>query len=877
MTKKIIIALALIGLVSTIGFLGYSKYVELSTTKANALQAIPTNAALIIKSENWTKSWSELENSALWKQITKGEKWGALKVDLNKTERTILQSESLKKLLKKQEVYLSLHSSTQDYDLLLASSFSTPDVLQLLTKNFIKEDLINREYDGVSIYQLANSNWSFCIHHGIVFFSSSPLLVEHSIRQLNNKLSLLENLSFQKVQKTESNFADAHIYINYTELSKLLGENSTINSSAKKQMRRWAEWAELDLKVKENTLLLSGFTLAQDSSANFLNALNGQVPQNILMDAVLPSNTQTMGILGISDFRAYYEKYKEFLAKHNNLYEHNKWLQERNASYNINLENTFAAFIGNELGHISTFTASGNTEHFTLIKAIEESVSMLSHLNESITENPYTETHRGFELKQLHIPNALPKLLGPLFNKTSENYFSWVDGYLVFANSPTGLKTFLNNYLSRKTLANNIYYQNYTEHISAKCNYLFYTNPALGNWSENLSGDWKDYVVQEDWSHINAFAYQLSANSELLYNNTVLHYEPNMRDESQLLWSVSLGSTFNMQPQFITNHYTKLKEVLVQDDAHILHLISTSGKEIWKRKLGGKILGKIHQIDYYKNNKLQVLFNTADSLYLLDRNGNNVDDFPVKLESRATAGHTLLDYDSSRKYRILIPSEDKMVYNYNKEGDLVKGWKFKSMPERISQPLQYHLQNGKDYIYAIDNAGNGKIVGRSGKQRIDLGTLPLADAFYIDQQHGYVYTTDAHANVWLTDLKGNQTKIKTNTLANPHYFVAANINKDELTELMIAESSFHCYQLEAELFSADIQAEQAPSLFRFDNETVIGMNNGDNIYLLKSNGNLYPGMPLYGQGLFNCTDTDKDGRLNLVVGSGDLLYNYSLE
>jgi hypothetical protein len=332
-----------------------------------------------------------------------------------------------------------------------------------------------------------------------------------------------------------------------------------------------------------------------------------------------------------------------------------------------------------------------------------------------------------------------------------------------------------------------------------------------------------------------------------------------------------------MQPQFITNHYTKLKEVLVQDDAHILHLISTSGKENWKRKLGGKILGESHQIDYYKNNKLQVLFNTADSLYLLDRNGNNVEDFPVKLESRATTGHTLLDYDNSRKYRILIPSEDKMVYNYDKAGDLVRGWRFTKMPERITQPLQYHKQNGKDYIYAIDNAGNGKIVGRSGKQRIGLGTLPLADAFYIDQQHGYVYTTDAQANVWLTDLKGNQTKIKTNALTNPHYFVAANINKDELTELMIAENSLHCYQLEAELFSADIQAEQVPALFHFNDETLIGANNGDNIYLLKSNGSLYPGMPLYGQGAFNCTDTDKDGRLNLVVGSGDLLYNYSLE
>ena len=77
--------------------------------------------------------------------------------------------------------------------------------------------------------------------------------------------------------------------------------------------------------------------------------------------------------------------------------------------------------------------------------------------------------------------------------------------------------------------------------------------------------NFQDLVNLEDWSNIIAFAYQLTTNNELFYNSAVLHYEPNIRDESQLLWSVSLGNTFSMQPQFITNHYTKLQEVLVQN------------------------------------------------------------------------------------------------------------------------------------------------------------------------------------------------------------------------------------------------------------------------------------------------------------------------
>ena len=876
MKKKLVVGLTLFGLIGIIAYLGYSKYMEFIKKTANPLQAIPTNAAVIVKSDNWRKSWSELEASAIWQQISKNDKWKNIKSDIANTQNTIETSENLKKLLAKQVVYLSIHSTTQDFDILISTAFARENPLDLLKTHFLTQKLNSKNYDGVVLYELENG-WSFCIHQGIVFFGSSHLLVENSIRQLNNKLSLLNDPIFTKVQQTESTFANTHLYLNYTEFSKLLKQNVVLDKKQEQQIERWAEWAELDLKTKDNSLIFSGFTLAQDSSNNFLNTLSGQKPQTIVMDAILPSNTKKMGVLGINDFRSFYEKYTDFLAKHNNLYEHNKWIQERDKDYGIHLENTFAAIIGNELGYISTFASSGNSENYVVIQSNSEAVELLRHLNKNITKNPYNNTHRGIEIYKLHIPNILQRVLGNLFSAVNENYFCWIDGYLVFANSPTALKTFINSNLSRKTLTHNIYYQNYTESISSKCNYLFYSNPSLNNWNSDLYKNFQDWVNVEDWSNINAFAYQLTTNNELFYNSVVLHYEPNMRDESQLLWSVSLGNTFSMQPQFITNHYTKLQEILVQDDGHQLHLISTSGKTLWNKKLGGKIIGKINQIDFYKNKKLQLIFNTADSLYVLDRNGNNVENFPRRLESRASTGHTLLDYDNNRKYRILIPAEDNKVYNYDKNGEIVKGWKFEKMPERITQEVQYHLYKSKDFIYVVDKAGNAKIVGRNGKQRIGLGTIPLADTYHIDKKYGYVYSTDAQANVWLTDLEAKQSKIKSNNLTNSHHFIAQNINEDELTELIISEEKISCYQLEKEVFDYAITSEHTPHVFNLNGQHYIGLTQGENCYLLKSNGNLYPGMPLYGQGAFNCTDTDKDGQLNLVIGSGDLLYNYSLE
>ena len=99
MKKKLVVGLTLFGLIGIIAYLGYSKYMEITKSTANPLQAIPNNAAVIVKSDNWRKSWSELEACAIWQQISKNDKWQYLKSDIANTQNIIETSEDLKKLL----------------------------------------------------------------------------------------------------------------------------------------------------------------------------------------------------------------------------------------------------------------------------------------------------------------------------------------------------------------------------------------------------------------------------------------------------------------------------------------------------------------------------------------------------------------------------------------------------------------------------------------------------------------------------------------------------------------------------------------------------------------------------------------------------------
>ena len=109
-------------------------------------------------------------------------------------------------------------------------------------------------------------------------------------------------------------------------------------------------------------------------------------------------------------------------------------------------------------------------------------------------------------------------------------------------------------------------------------------------------------------------------------------------------------------------------------------------------------MGGVSQIDFYKNKKLQLLFNTENKLYIIDRLGRFVKDFPISLPVKATNPHALFDYNKNRDYRILIAGEDEIVYNLKKDGNKVKGWKYKGKNGLIKSKLSHFTVQGKDYI-----------------------------------------------------------------------------------------------------------------------------------------------------------------------------------
>ena len=130
----------------------------------------------------------------------------------------------------------------------------------------------------------------------------------------------------------------------------------------------------------------------------------------------------------------------------------------------------------------------------------------------------------------------------------------------------------------------------------------------------------------------------------------------------KLLWKVKLDADPAVRPFFFQNHNTGATEIFIQDQKNNIYLISASGKILWKAAIRERITGDIFMIDYYRNGKYQLLFNGKDYLHLIDRNGNYVDKYPVKLRSPASNTLAVFDYENNKDYRLFIAGEDKKIY-----------------------------------------------------------------------------------------------------------------------------------------------------------------------------------------------------------------------
>ena len=177
----------------------------------------------------------------------------------------------------------------------------------------------------------------------------------------------------------------------------------------------------------------------------------------------------------------------------------------------------------------------------------------------------------------------------------------------------------------------------------------------------------------------------------------------------------SFKNNISSKPHIIFSHVDNKPEVILQDEKNFIYHLSNSLKPIWSDSIE-KIISKVFTIDYYKNNKKQILFASSDKIYGYDRKGNRLTGFPFQNPSESPITHlNIIDYDKSKRYRIISSHDNGEIYFYDKSGNILKGWNPLSMNDNLVQAPIHKRVRGKDYIIIVLRDGNIYVKNRRGE------------------------------------------------------------------------------------------------------------------------------------------------------------------
>ncbi len=707
-----------------------------------------------------------------------------------------------------------------------------------ITKNI---ETIN--YSEKTIYKITSKGKTFYAtrQDSILVASSSQLLIENAIRIQANPLPIDKDL--QKVFEVSGADNALSILVNGKKLQHI--HNSLLPSTTLNSLDDFSGWAALDATIDQNAIHLDGIAIEKDSLYSTIGIFDNTVPQENRIAKVSPVTAKGFISFTYDDF--------EVLKKNLSI------AQDRE------LED-----IPNDLDEV----LSGVSE-IGFIFMEKEDVLVLTSLDSETASKGLggnkVDTYRSIPIYTYQNTDSFSQILNPLVKNFEAKYYFIYDAFVVLASSTSALRDIIANIQNQTLISKQEYYKNTVKDLSDNSSIL--VAGSIKNIKQYIS-EHVDENHTEQWNNLQDKGYQIGI-LQVIKENDFAHIHGVLQKSvakgaatsvTQVA-STTLEKKALTKPILVKNHRTKGMDIAIQDIENNLYLISDKGAIFWKKKIDGEILGDIQQIDIYNNGRFQLLFNTASTLYLVDRDGKDVAPYPKKFEKNITQPLALFDYDKSKRYRIVI-TQGNQVQMLDAEGKAVTGFGFKGTETSLIIPPKHIRIGTKDYILLAEENGTLSILDRLGRARVDVkNKIDFSKNEWYQYQDKFTSITKDGKLIQI-DQNGGAVSQNLN-LGKDNSLVATNKTLVTFSENKLS--------IKGRTLELDFGVYTAPKLYYINNKIYITITDiqAKKVYLYDSNAELFPNFPVYGSSVLSLGNMDKDANLEFVVQgeeNGILIY-----
>ena len=633
----------------------------------------------------------------------------------------------------------------------------------------------------------------------------------------------------------------------FARLQKTLGQNVKAHLYYKDPNG----WVLLDVLPEDHALVMNGYALANDSTSAW-RPLKYQRPVKNSVVNILPSDTRYMHHYGMSDYASYWESFRN-----------PDKVKAFNKKYNTDVENKLLASLSEVC--LAKF-GKNNREMFVgrmndpsaVIKFMERLASKMGVNN--------TLNCQGYALYDLGKNSFVPDVFGDEFQPMKRCCYAIVDQYLVMAPTMETLQEVIACYRSGRTLDLNEGFRSFQQKMLESAN-----------------------ITHFEMNDGRTLAVQLASSKDLVYTNICLSHGKEAPSENHVRWKANLEAPLQGKPYLVENANTSNCNVVAFDQNNIMYLIDSEGTILWKRLMDEAPMSEVFTVDGLNNGQLQFLFNTAHAIYLIDCDGNNVGNYPVRLPFEAANGLSVFDYQGNRDYRILLCGIDRLVYNYNIRGEEVEGWNRHRAEDQVRQPVRHLVADNRDYLIVSDVSGGVRILDRQGRIRIpltsDMQKSPQNDIYTnaTNSRKGLFLTSDKEGKLLYITADGALNRTDFGSYSEKHFFLYEDFNGDQDPDFIYLDRQdlkvFDRFKNELFSHHFDVEITTKPVFFRISrSKRMLGVvsEKAREITLIDRKGHMIVNSGLVGETPFAVGSLHGDQEINLITGVGNALFNYAI-
>ncbi|MCI4671706.1 MAG: DUF3352 domain-containing protein [Bacteroidia bacterium] len=494
--KRILRTLFFLLLLLIAAVVGYFYFGTAADTRS-PWEFVASDFIYAIESDKPIKDWRDLSKTEVWQYLKTNEFFSDVEKDADYADSLLIANERILKFVNIGGLVISAHLTPQgkeDYDFVilvdmegnarLVNKFK--DWAMPLMKNVGYE--VKREtYFTIEIYDLYDPKEDLSMYlaavDNMLIISYSKSLVQKAIKQ-SEEPDIREDPAFKQV-KAKTNPGELYnLFINYGTVNDMMAAYTASMPETVQGLDKTLTFSGMDLTLKDDKLILKGYTLQNDSFPNYLRVFKDVGQGKIRAANVLPRNTAMYTSIGFDDFSDFYTRLMGYNKQSDpeGYASLQKSLDRTQKLLKIDFERDFFEWMNEEMvsAIIPADEKASSYDFFAMLHFDDEKVAKerMDFVVEKIRKRTPLKfksvDYRGFEIKYLELNSFFKLFFKKMFSEIEKPHYTYIDNYVVFSNDTTSLINMIEMYLDGQTLSNQEDYQEFMGNFSSSSNVFNY-------------------------------------------------------------------------------------------------------------------------------------------------------------------------------------------------------------------------------------------------------------------------------------------------------------------------------------------------------------------------------------------------------------------